>query len=58
MDKAYRRQRKIRVYSYILRTSAEYVKPGGILVYSTRTIEPDENIEIVREFVNQIINFI
>ncbi|HHY23673.1 MAG TPA: 16S rRNA (cytosine(967)-C(5))-methyltransferase RsmB [Clostridiaceae bacterium] len=35
----------------ILRTSAEYVKPGGILVYSTCTIEPDENIEIVREFL-------
>ena len=27
------------------------MKPGGIVVYSTCTIEPDENIDIVNRFL-------
>ena len=37
----------------ILRTAAGYVKPGGRLVYSTCTINPMENEEIIRAFLNE-----
>lgn len=35
----------------ILMTAAEYVKPGGILVYSTCTVNKEENEETVLEFL-------
>lgn len=35
----------------ILKTCARYVKPGGILVYSTCTINPEENEGIVQDFL-------
>ncbi|MEX2189200.1 MAG: 16S rRNA (cytosine(967)-C(5))-methyltransferase RsmB [Bacteroidota bacterium] len=35
----------------ILTNAAKHVKPGGILVYSTCTTEPEENIELVRSFL-------
>ena len=37
----------------ILRTAAGYVKPGGRLVYSTCTINPMENEEIIRAFLKE-----
>jgi len=35
----------------ILAAASKYVKPGGVLVYSTCTIEPDENEEVVNNFL-------
>lgn len=35
----------------ILNTASKYVKPGGVLVYSTCTINPDENEGIVSKFI-------
>ncbi|MCX7748113.1 MAG: 16S rRNA (cytosine(967)-C(5))-methyltransferase RsmB [Clostridia bacterium] len=35
----------------ILSSASEYVKPGGVLVYSTCTIESEENEEIVEAFL-------
>lgn len=35
----------------VLRGAAEYVKVGGVLVYSTCTINPDENENVVRAFL-------
>lgn len=37
----------------ILYKASQYVKIGGCLVYSTCTIQPEENIEIVNEFLEQ-----
>jgi 16S rRNA (cytosine967-C5)-methyltransferase len=35
-----------------LQKASQLVKPGGILVYSTCSIEPEENIEIVKKFLS------
>lgn len=35
----------------ILENAARLVRPGGVLVYSTCTIEPEENHEIIRNFL-------
>jgi 16S rRNA (cytosine967-C5)-methyltransferase len=42
----------IELQAKILNTSSNYVKPGGVLVYSTCTINPEENEEVVREFIS------
>ncbi len=40
-----------RIQHSILENAASLVKPGGVLVYSTCTTEPEENIDLVREFL-------
>ncbi len=35
----------------ILKNAARYVKPGGRLVYSTCTLEPEENTMLIKEFL-------
>ena len=35
----------------LLRQGASLLKPGGILVYSTCSLEPEENTEVVSEFL-------
>lgn len=39
------------IQAAILEASAEYLKPGGVLVYSTCTILPAENQDVVRAFL-------
>ena len=41
----------------ILLNSAQYLKKGGKLVYSTCTLLPEENIEVCRKFLNEKTNF-
>ncbi len=41
----------------ILDSAAKCVKPGGVLVYSTCTTEPQENQEIVQSFLNRSPEF-
>ena len=41
----------------ILSNQANYVKPGGVLMYSTCTVLRRENEEVVREFLEQDSNF-
>ena len=37
----------------ILRNAAGYLKPGGVLVYSTCTLNPAENGEVARRFIEE-----
>lgn len=41
----------------IINTAKQYVKVGGVLVYSTCTIEAEENILLIREFLQENPNF-
>ncbi|MBN1300970.1 MAG: 16S rRNA (cytosine(967)-C(5))-methyltransferase RsmB [Melioribacteraceae bacterium] len=43
--------------SELLANGASLLKPGGCLVYSTCTIEPDENFEIIKKFLENNPNF-
>ncbi len=41
----------------LLEKAASLVKPGGYVVYSTCTIEPEENFEVVKQFLENHGNF-
>lgn len=41
----------------ILNTSAAYVKPGGIILYSTCTVFSDENIDVFNRFLKENDSF-
>ncbi len=41
----------------ILDNAAKNVKPGGVIVYSTCTIEPEENIENIKWFLKKYTDF-
>jgi 16S rRNA (cytosine967-C5)-methyltransferase len=42
----------------LLENAARLLKPGGVLVYSTCTTEPEENEEVVRTFLNRHPEFL
>jgi 16S rRNA (cytosine967-C5)-methyltransferase len=46
-------RRAVRDQLMLLKTAANYVKPGGMLVYSTCSIEPEECGEVVRSFARE-----
>ncbi len=41
----------------ILSASSEYVKPGGTLVYSTCTVNPEENEQVIGSFLKSHLKF-
>jgi 16S rRNA (cytosine967-C5)-methyltransferase len=41
----------------LLELAAPKLKPGGVLVYSTCSLEPEENTEVTREFLRDHKNF-
>ncbi len=41
----------------LLGKAAQLVKPGGIVVYSTCSIEPEENFQVVKKFLDENPNF-
>ena len=41
----------------LLQQAAPQVKPGGILVYSTCSLEPEENGEVVKQFLSERADF-
>ncbi len=47
-----------RIQYQLLCKAAELVKPGGIVVYSTCSIEPEENFVIVKKFIDEHADFI
>lgn len=47
-----------RIQKGILNNAKNYVKPGGIIVYSTCTILKEENINIINEFLDENRNFV
>lgn len=42
----------------MLQNASNYLKPGGAIVYSTCTIEPEENIEVIKDFITSNPDFI
>lgn len=45
------------IQAEILGAAAQYLKPGGELVYSTCTVMPGENVEVVEKFAGSASNF-
>jgi len=43
--------RLVKIQRAILENAAAHVKPGGVLVYSTCTTEPEENAGLIKEFL-------
>ena len=41
----------------LLRQAAPRLKPGGTLVYSTCSLEPEENTEVVKQFLAEHSHF-
>jgi 16S rRNA (cytosine967-C5)-methyltransferase len=41
----------------LLKLAATKLKPGGALIYSTCSLEPEENFEVVKEFMREHQNF-
>ncbi len=41
----------------LLKKGAKFLKPGGALVYSTDSTEPEENFEIVNKFISENQNY-
>jgi 16S rRNA (cytosine967-C5)-methyltransferase len=41
----------------LLKLAAAKLKPGGVLIYSTCSLEPEENSEVVKEFLREHKNF-
>jgi 16S rRNA (cytosine967-C5)-methyltransferase len=49
--------RLAKIQCAILRNAAAVLRPGGVLVYSTCTLLPEENEEVVRSFLSQAEGF-
>ena len=41
----------------LLKLAAMKLNPGGILIYSTCSLEPEENSEVVKDFLREHENF-
>jgi 16S rRNA (cytosine967-C5)-methyltransferase len=50
-------RRLCRVQSDLLLSACKQVKRGGILVYSTCSLEPEENGEVIQEFLSTHVQF-
>ena len=51
-NKTFKQVRALSEIQYgLLKNAAQYIKPGGVLVYSTCSVEPMENEEVVQRFL-------
>ncbi|MFA5577134.1 MAG: 16S rRNA (cytosine(967)-C(5))-methyltransferase RsmB [Tissierellaceae bacterium] len=50
-------EKLVSIQRNILNNAKDYLKPGGILLYSTCTISKEENIDLIQEFVDTNKNF-
>lgn len=41
----------------LLNSAANYLKPGGVIVYSTCSTEPEENMDVVKDFLEKNPDF-
>jgi 16S rRNA (cytosine967-C5)-methyltransferase len=41
----------------LLKLAAAKLRPGGVLIYSTCSLEPEENSEVVKEFLREHAGF-
>jgi len=41
----------------LLKQAATVLKPGGVLVYSTCSLEPEENTQLVKQFFSEHSSF-
>ena len=41
----------------LINESAKYLKQGGVLVYSTCTTEPEENFDVIKDFLSKNSDF-
>lgn len=46
-----------KIQKAILKNASKYVKVGGTLIYSTCTIQDNENIEVIKDFLDNNNNF-
>ena len=47
----------VKIQRNILNNASKYVKPGGLIIYSTCTIEENENMNTIEEFLNKNKDF-
>ena len=47
----------VKTQKNILKVCSKYLKPGGTMIYSTCTINPAENISVIKEFLNENPDF-
>ena len=47
----------MRIQTSIMETSSRYVKKGGVLIYSTCTLNKNENLGVVESFLNKTSGF-
>jgi 16S rRNA (cytosine967-C5)-methyltransferase len=46
-------ERIVQIQAELMDNTAEVVKPGGLLVYSTCSLEPEENVQQVERFLQR-----
>ena len=47
----------VHLQKQLINIGKQYVKPSGILIYSTCTIDPEENILLINEFLEENKDF-
>ena len=57
IDRRFNPQRLAGTQTAILRNAAATLRPGGVLVYSTCTLLPEENEKVIESFLSETRDF-